>query len=85
MPRKATYNAFRFQVTGDGQFPFDMLRFDGCRPETGRDTGAMFHKGKRSVRLVGYARAGEPLKPTQERWQSFLWDVVDDSVEPIGG
>lgn len=34
------FNAVRFQVEGTGEFPYDMLRFDGCHPEGGVDTAA---------------------------------------------
>jgi hypothetical protein len=33
----ATGKTVRFTVRGRGQFPFDMLRYDSCYPQSGID------------------------------------------------
>ena len=43
----------------------------------------MFKPDQRTVKMIGYARTGERLEPTPQRWKSFLWNVVEDSVQPI--
>ena len=77
------FKATRFTVTSDMPFPFDMLRYDGCHPETEDDVSAMFKQGTRNVRLVMYHRPGEPEEPTRERWQSFLWNVHEGSIKQV--
>lgn len=65
----------RFTVSGVGEFPFDMLRYDGCHPVSSTDVAAMFAKGRRDVNMIGYTtRRGD--YPTKGRWESFLWRVT---------
>jgi hypothetical protein len=69
----------RFTVSGRGQFPIDMLRYDGCTPRTETDSGfittSFFLRGRmanpQSIALVG------PREPTNGRWESFGWRVVE--------
>lgn len=72
----------RFTVTGFGEFPIDMLRYDCCFPENESDSGRIAPRnyGQRSVKL---ARTVERKSdhPTQARWQSFGWSVDEDSIE----
>lgn len=64
----------RFSVEGAGQFPFDMLRYDECVPETEHDSYALLQDDeRRAVRLVRYGRTERG--PTVGRWESFLWRV----------
>lgn len=59
---KPTYT---YWVTGVGQFPTDMLRYD-----RGKAIYAM-EQGKRVFHLIH----GEN-RPTEGRWTSFLWSVI---------
>lgn len=60
-----------FSVTGDGQFPFDMLRYDSCWPAHPQDVSLMSSRSGtlRRVTLVGLHA------PTDGRWASFGWPV----------
>ena len=71
-------------------FPIDMLRYDGLCPLHEADSGKIaecFGHGSRSgyevdadfvIELV--RRAEKFWKPTEARWQSFLWLVVEHEV-----
>ena len=71
--------ATKFTVEGGGQFPLDMLRYDGAYPVSSSDVSAMTDRGRRRVSLA----TAHPTKGnnglTPKRWQSFGWVVV--SVE----
>lgn len=63
-------------VTGWGEFPFDMLRYDACWPASGHDVSKMFEPGRRSVTIRTYARGRRSdfdRDFTEARWNSFLW------------
>lgn len=59
-----------FTVTGRGEFPFDMLRYDRCFPHGPQDVETMLegNTGPRTVTLESAAYA-----PTPDRWASFGW------------
>lgn len=68
-------------VRGSGEFPIDMLRYDGCFPLSEgdarliRDSFDGFAK-KRTVVLLrphGYKH----WQPSFKRWKSFGWEVVE--------
>lgn len=67
-----------YTVTGFGQFPIDMLRYDRSFPDSESESGkiaATFHgAGQWSVRLAmhGCTRADGPC---EGRWQSFICKV----------
>ncbi len=71
-------------VEGSGAFPFDMLRYDTCIPNfesemhlltmTFRDDPEAYRKPRR-IRLLRFTSADCP--PTDARWRSFLWKVVE--------
>lgn len=73
----------RFTVEGSGAFPFDMLRYDACWPESeARDsyqlqlsfqTDATEYLKRRRVTLLSDDRNA----PTEGRWKSFNWRVVE--------
>lgn len=63
-----------FEVEGSGKFPLDMLRYDCSRPAREIDSHNIQATGERTVRLVRYA-LGPTDKPTEQRWQSFHWNV----------
>lgn len=65
-----------FEVEGSGEFPWDMLRYDGCFPAREEDSHTMAAArapGTRTVRLVRYTPTDRP--PTDSRWRSLGWDV----------
>jgi hypothetical protein len=71
---EAAQNAIEFTVTGKGQFPIDMLRYDLCWPATGSDStdiaNAYRTSGAHRIDLKGLKT------PTPARWASFGWTVV---------
>lgn len=66
---------FRYWVTGRGEFPFDMLRYDSAWPYDGDAAVRMAGRGDtvrgqpRSVQLASYR------EPTVGRWSSFGWSM----------
>lgn len=76
MKQKAErYYTTKFKVKGRGQFPFDMLRYDGCYPHSSVDAAALSEsRERRTVKLVMQSR--NDFGPTVERWASFCWEVV---------
>ncbi len=71
----------RFVVEGSGTFPYDMLRYDHCWPESeGRDSPLLDgHQNKRQVTLL----TDSQFAPTEGRWASFTWKVVPGSKERV--
>lgn len=64
-----------FEVTGRGEFPVDMLRYDGCWPVDGVDASNILggqDAPLRTVKLMSM-RDRKDWQPTVARWQSFLW------------
>jgi hypothetical protein len=65
-----------FVVTGRNAFPVDMLRYDHCWPESGRDS-ALIEASQvegpepRTVRLRGWS-SDFPVTPSK-RWASYGW------------
>lgn len=79
--RKREYVATEVVVTGKGEIPLDMLRYDRCVPATGHDvTEIVSGQANRTVvkvHLVRYSPEGS--KATAARWESFGWKVVSDT------
>jgi hypothetical protein len=71
-----------FRVTGMGEFPLDMLRYDHCWPAT--ETDAASAEGPRhcprTVAIVRDIRQKGDV-PTASRWHSFGWDVDTASID----
>ena len=72
---------YEYFVSGKGEFPFDMLRYDACWPMTGEDAdkldtpyGSAERIKMRSIRMRSYRQ------PTIARWQSFLWAVGTENL-----
>jgi hypothetical protein len=68
---------WHFEVTGNGEFPIDMLRYDGAFPSRGVDASTIrrsFHdrSDRWVIQLTSVFHA-----PTVGRWQSFGWLVGD--------
>ena len=68
-----------FTVRGKLPFPTDMLRYDGCWPATSADAQEMedsisrVERGKvRTINMLSHRY------PTDGRWESFMWKVVQD-------
>lgn len=62
-------------VSGHGEFPIDMLRYDSCYPSSERDANAADDHGFRSVMVTRRIDGGYPAHFTNDRWASFGWDV----------
>ena len=78
--------ANEFTVTGKGDVPLDMMRYDRCTPLTQKDVDDAYIPtpfGLRqtvSVRLIRYTEGkGRNYhdNPTVKRWNSFGWKVTD--------
>ena len=68
-----------FTVEGNGQFPYDMLRYDACWPTSARDADNMHGNDGDYGRLrrISLTSARDPwMAPTSGRWKSFGWRVV---------
>lgn len=70
-----------FRVRGGGEFPFDMLRYDACRPVRESEARSMARSYADDVspglRVVTLGHTGDrSWTPTDRRWASFGWKVV---------
>lgn len=79
----------RVTVEGVSPFPIDMLRYDNLVPDAESDSGVIardyhFRNGERAERVTVVLRryAEKSWRPTDGRWQSFGWKVVN--VEHTG-
>lgn len=61
-------------VTGQGEFPWDMLRYDHCVPAMEIDSGALPEIWPRAVVVKRYS--GQPGGWTEGRWDSFGWKLL---------
>jgi hypothetical protein len=71
--------AIDFTVEGQGDFPFDMLRYDRCFPTDPESAANLQTPGPKSpqqrkctLRIITDNKA---LRPTRDRWTSFGWTV----------
>ena len=76
-----------FKVKGQSLFPLDMLRYDRCYPRTQEDVAAISERvhpaqGNEEVEieLVSISKSKEWVKPSEDRWLSFQWPVVSESI-----
>ena len=60
-----------------------MLRHDCCAPVSQAGVAHMDGRGERSVELIAFGPTGSVNRPTEGRWQSFGWQVVPESVQPV--
>ncbi len=63
---------YTYAVSGAGQFPYDMLRYDECWPVNDQGSAGMnvdWAGGKRDILMRSYK------EPTMARWNSFNWRV----------
>lgn len=92
MPRPRSY-VVEFWVQGVGEFPLDMLRYEKCYPRSEEDSHTMHDRERDEPRMVHLqsvrpidGRAAEALLryPTEGRWESFGWRVVNTpTVEEV--
>lgn len=77
--------AVTFTVQGSGEFPFDMLRYDGCYPSTERDdvpaiavrpSDGSWQKLRRVVLIARPLKGEKNVTLTPARWASFGWRFV---------
>lgn len=71
-----------YTVQGNGDFPFDMLRYDEAVPVGPEDAA---HMPRPDVRLadtnrVIRLRSWNRHAPTVDRWRSFGWSVYNIDV-----
>jgi len=79
------YVGIEFEVTGRHDFPFDMLRYDGCWPARGEDAALLSTKHYTADQLIEPRRIrlrSSNLRSTPEsaRWSSFGWSVDPYSI-----
>jgi hypothetical protein len=79
MSAKPTQTQNKITVTGWGQFPIDMLRYDRATPASEGDSAAITNsfnrpRGAITVNLLC------PRPPTQGRWESFGFRVTSITV-----
>ena len=67
----------RFKVTGRGNFPLDMLRYDECYPVFESDIPLMRGNATTPTRTVALW-TNKKVGPTEARWESFGWSVRDE-------
>lgn len=75
---------YQYAVTGHGDFPVDMLRYDAAYPATtsavtgitDRAPGARWAE-TRSVMLRSWK------KPTKDRWNSFGWAISEVQEQKV--
>ena len=70
-------------VIGIGEFPADMLRYDGASPAEEVDSHAMAPEYGKS-RMVVVKRCGhERPQWNRQRWKTFTWECVLDRDRPF--
>lgn len=80
MARRVKGESYTFTVEGQGDFPFDMLRYDACWPYSeGLDSrrlaaGSGMEPLRERRRIV--LQSKQECGPTPGRWESFGWQVV---------
>lgn len=65
---------YAYYVTGEGEFPLDMLRRGAAWPASEGDVGFMESRRLRSILLRSYR------KPDEDAWSNEGWAVSDQSV-----
>lgn len=70
---------YTYKVTGTGQFPIDMLRYDCAWPKHESDARLFDTKydnaeERRAVKVIELQSFHEP---TRARWASFMWKVIE--------
>ncbi|NQV86219.1 MAG: hypothetical protein HQ492_03995 [Woeseiaceae bacterium] len=77
---RLTQHWHRFEVTGSGQFPFNMLRYDQSFPIYSDDAHIMANPSD-DVQVVALGHWGPSTwEPSNDRWRSFHWAVTHHEV-----
>lgn len=79
MPKKTTCE---FTVEGSGAFPTDMLRYDAAHPKSESDSARIddanrYDEGPIRACLISHVESTVRKGPTDARWQSFRWKVIE--------
>lgn len=77
---------WQYRVTGPGDLPYDMLRYDASYPASERDAARATHHpgdGRRTVTLE-HRGVHRGWAPNVARWASFGWAVEPGSVTTRG-
>ena len=74
-----------YWVTGNGDFPIDMLRYDCCWPSENAarmclDTYSSTREDRMKLRTI---KMHSYKEPTIDRWSSFGWSVGFRSAEAV--
>jgi len=82
-----------YKVTGCGEFPWDMLRYDRSSPYSEADSyrmncsGPLMGQPERTIKLITYIESLAVRKngfhPCVKLWESFGWCVSEISVEKM--
>ena len=72
-----------FTVEGSSRFPFDMLRYDRCWPATEGESITLAQQAADNTgkRIIGLMSTTKP--PTEGRWASFGWKVVNSVTRKV--
>ena len=72
---------YEYTVSGTSTFPWDMLRYDHCYPADQESASKLSHDGPRADaewhRVSRKVRIRSQYPPTEDRWKSFGWLVMD--------
>ena len=73
---------YTYQVLGSWPFPTDMLRYDDAVPATDADKTTIERLSSDNaasdddIKLKTLLTLKGSRRPTERRWESFLWEVV---------
>jgi hypothetical protein len=71
-----TPTVYVITVSGRGEFPIDMLRYDLAYPKSEEDSGVILKTFQRGETGTHQVQLASSKQPTPERWKSFGWTVV---------
>lgn len=76
----------RVVVEGLGRFPFDMLRYDACYPETRKDAievgRTLEDDGEKYLTYRRVTLLSHAQHVNTDRWESYGWLVVEIDGRP---
>lgn len=76
----AKQKLYVFTVKGRNNFPYDMLRYDRCYPKSESESVLLSDMIDRD-RTITLMSSVKP--PTNDRWKSFGWQVIEMSERTI--
>lgn len=71
----------KFSVVGSGEFPLDMLRYDGVYPLTEGDANLIRKEEERRTVWLVKPDGDMHWIPNIKRWKSFGWTFLEGPVE----